>query len=120
MRDGSGMTMGTGRCGRPPGGHHGDGCGLARRQRRGDHLGEPPGRDKSGGGPITAFEATEDFATRIACEVKDFDPLLYMDKRDARRYDRVSQFALAASSQAMASAGLEGVPEGMEPRAASA
>ncbi len=69
----------------------------------------------SGGGPITAFEATEDFATRIACEVKDFDPLEYVDKRDARRFDRVSLFALAAASQAMASAGLEGVPEGMDP-----
>lgn len=68
----------------------------------------------SGADTIRAFEATEDFATRIACEVKDFDPLLYMDKRDARRYDRVSQFALAASAQAMQSAGLTGVPEGME------
>jgi len=68
----------------------------------------------SGADTIRAFDATEDFATRIACEVKDFDPLLYMDKRDARRYDRVSQFALAASAQAMKSAGLEGVPEGME------
>jgi len=71
---------------------------------------------KSGGGPITAFEASGDFATRIACEVKDFDPLLFMDKRDARRYDRVSQFALAASFQAMRSAGLEGVPEGVPAR----
>jgi 3-oxoacyl-[acyl-carrier-protein] synthase II len=68
----------------------------------------------SGADTIRAFEATEDFATRIACEVKGFDPLLYLDKRDARRYDRVSQFALAASSQAMKSAGLSGVPEGME------
>ena len=69
----------------------------------------------SGADTIRSFEATEDFATRIACEVKDFDPLLYMDKRDARRYDRVSQFALAASAQAMKDAGLEGVPDGMEP-----
>ncbi|GMV04348.1 MAG: 3-oxoacyl-[acyl-carrier-protein] synthase 2 [Gemmatimonadota bacterium] len=68
----------------------------------------------SGADTIGAFDATEDFATRIACEVKDFDPLLYMEKRDARRYDRVSQFALAASAQAMKSAGLDGVPEGME------
>lgn len=68
----------------------------------------------SGADTIGAFDATEDFATRIACEVKDFDPLLYMDRRDARRYDRVSQFALAASAQAMRSAGLDGVPEGME------
>ncbi len=70
----------------------------------------------SGADTIRAFEATEDYATRMACEVKDFDPLLYMDKRDARRFDRVSQFALAVSAQAMKSAGLEGVPEGMPPR----
>ena len=68
----------------------------------------------SGADTIRAFEATEDFATRIACEVKDFDPLLYLDRRDVRRFDRVSQFALAASSQAMRSAGLSGVPDGME------
>jgi len=69
----------------------------------------------SGADTIRAFEATEDYATRVACEVKDFDPLLYLDKRDARRFDRVSQFALAVSSQAMKSAGLDGVPEGMPP-----
>jgi len=69
----------------------------------------------SGADTIRAFEATEDYATRIACEVKGFDPLLYIEKKDARRYDRVSQFALAASSQAMKSAGLSGVPDGMEP-----
>jgi 3-oxoacyl-[acyl-carrier-protein] synthase II len=68
----------------------------------------------SGADTIRAFEATEDFATRIACEVKGFDPTLYMDRKDARRFDRVSQFALAASSQAMKAAGLTGVPEGME------
>lgn len=69
----------------------------------------------SGGGPITAFEATERFATRIACEVKGFDPLEYVDKRDARHFDRVSQFAVAATSQAMAAAGLDGVPHGTDP-----
>jgi 3-oxoacyl-[acyl-carrier-protein] synthase II len=69
----------------------------------------------SGADTIRAFEATEDFATRIACEVKDFDPLLYMEKREARRYDRVSQLALAAAAQAMQSAGFNGVPGGMEP-----
>jgi len=68
----------------------------------------------SGADTIRAFEATEDFATRIACEVKDFDPLLYMEKRDARRFDRVSQLALAAAAQAMGSAGFDGVPGGME------
>jgi 3-oxoacyl-[acyl-carrier-protein] synthase II len=61
---------------------------------------------KSGGALVTAFEATEDFPCRIGCEVKGFDPLEYMDKRDARRFDRVSQFGLAASAQALAWAGL--------------
>ncbi|MFQ5536569.1 MAG: beta-ketoacyl-ACP synthase II [Gemmatimonadota bacterium] len=71
---------------------------------------------KSGAGAITAFEAGEEFATRIACEVKDFDPALYMDRKDARRYDRVSQFAFGAAVQAMDSAGLEGVPDGVAPQ----
>ena len=62
---------------------------------------------KSGGAIVTAFEATEDFPCRIGCEVKGFEPLNYMDKRDAKRFDRVSQFAIAASAQAMASAGFE-------------
>lgn len=69
----------------------------------------------SGADTIGAFDATEDFATRIACEVKDFDPLKYMDRKDARRFDRVSLFALAASAQAMEAAGIEGVPDGMDP-----
>ncbi|HSH75979.1 MAG TPA: beta-ketoacyl-ACP synthase II [Longimicrobiales bacterium] len=61
---------------------------------------------KSGGATVTAFEPTEDFPCRIGCEVKGFDPLDYMDKRDARRFDRVSQFALGAAAQAMTQAGL--------------
>ena len=69
----------------------------------------------SGAATIRAFDATEEYASRIACEVKDFDPVEYVEKRDARRFDRVSLFALAASAQAMASAGLDGVPDGMAP-----
>ena len=69
----------------------------------------------SGGGPVTRFEATDDFPCRIACEVKGFDPLDYLDKREVKRHDRVSQFAVAASAQALASAGLDGVPTGSEP-----
>jgi 3-oxoacyl-[acyl-carrier-protein] synthase II len=60
----------------------------------------------SAGALVSAFEATEDFPCRIACEVKGFDPLEYMDKRDAKRFDRVSQFGIAASAQALAQAGL--------------
>jgi 3-oxoacyl-[acyl-carrier-protein] synthase II len=70
---------------------------------------------KSGGGPVTAWEATDDFPCRIGCEVKGFDPLEYMDKRDAKRFDRVAQFALGASAQAIAAAGLDPLPEGLAP-----
>ena len=60
----------------------------------------------SGGGPITRFEATEDFATRIACEVKGFDPEQYLEKKEVRRNDRFVQFAIAVADEAMAEAGL--------------
>ena len=70
----------------------------------------------SGGGPITSWDATDDFACRIGCEVKGFDPLDYLDKREVRRHDRVSQFAVAASAQALKQAGLEGAPEGIQPQ----
>ncbi|MGB1780072.1 MAG: beta-ketoacyl-ACP synthase II [Longimicrobiales bacterium] len=69
----------------------------------------------SGGGPVTHFDATEGFACRIGCEVKGFDPLDYLDKREVKRHDRVSQFAVAAAAQALAQAGLEGVPDGGDP-----
>ncbi len=71
---------------------------------------------RSGGGPVTLFEATEEFACRIACEVKDFDPLDYIERKEVKRYDRVSQFAVAAAAQALEAAGLEGVPEGEDPK----
>jgi len=61
---------------------------------------------RSGGGPITHFDAS-DFAVRFACEVKDFDPSLYIDRKEVKRTDRFAQFALAASVQAMREAGLE-------------
>lgn len=70
---------------------------------------------RSGGGPVTHFDATEEFPSRIACEVKEFEPLDYLDRREVRRHDRVSQFSVAASCQALASAGLDGPPEGVDP-----
>lgn len=70
---------------------------------------------KSGGGTVASWEVTEDFPCRIGCEVKGFDPLQYMDKRDAKRFDRVAQLAIGASAQALASAGLEILPEGLAP-----
>ncbi len=69
----------------------------------------------SGGGPITLFDPTEDFATRIACEVKEFDPSLYLDAKEERRYDRFAQFAVAVSQQAMNCAGLNARPDSVPP-----
>lgn len=60
----------------------------------------------SGVGPITRFDATE-FSTSIAAEVKDFDPTQYMDRKEARRMDRFSQFAVAAANMALKDAELD-------------
>ncbi|MEX6688944.1 beta-ketoacyl-ACP synthase II [Danxiaibacter flavus] len=59
----------------------------------------------SGADFITQFDASK-FKTRFACEVKNFDPTSYLDKKEARKIDRFSQFALVVSDQAMADAGL--------------
>ena len=61
---------------------------------------------KSGVGPITHFDASK-HTTRIAAEVKGFDPHEFMDRKDAKRMDRFSQFAVATSKQALADAQLE-------------
>ena len=61
---------------------------------------------RSGAGHITRFDAS-DFSSRIACEVKGFDPLDYADRRDARKMDTFIQYALAASLFAADDAGLE-------------
>ena len=68
---------------------------------------------ESGAGPITLFETTEALACRIACEVKDFDPLTFLEKKEARHYDRFAQFSIVAADEAMRSAGLEGAPDGV-------
>jgi 3-oxoacyl-[acyl-carrier-protein] synthase II len=59
----------------------------------------------SGAAPITQFDATK-FRTKFACEVKNFEPTDYLDKKEARKIDRFTQFALVVSDQAMADAGL--------------
>ncbi|HUG40981.1 MAG TPA: beta-ketoacyl-ACP synthase II [Longimicrobiales bacterium] len=60
----------------------------------------------SGAAPITQFDASEGYATRFACEVKGFDPVQYMDRKEARRADRFAQLAMAVSQQAVEDAGL--------------
>ncbi len=61
---------------------------------------------KSGIGPITRFDAT-DFETKIAGEVKDFEPLNYIEKKEARRIDLFSQYAIAASLEAIEKSNLK-------------
>jgi len=61
---------------------------------------------RSGIGPITRFDTT-DFPTRIAGEVRNFDPLSFVDKKEARRLDPYLQYAVAASVLAVRDAALE-------------
>ncbi|PYN62563.1 MAG: beta-ketoacyl-[acyl-carrier-protein] synthase II [Candidatus Rokuibacteriota bacterium] len=69
---------------------------------------------RSGVGPITKFDATTknaqgefEYATRIAAEVKNFDPLQYVDKKEARRLDPFLQYAMACGVMAVDDAGLD-------------
>ncbi|MFD0885059.1 beta-ketoacyl synthase N-terminal-like domain-containing protein, partial [Streptosporangium algeriense] len=61
---------------------------------------------RSGVGPVTAFDASG-LPTRIAAEVKGFDPAAYLDAKRVRRSARFSQFAVAAAREAVADAKLE-------------
>ncbi|OAM94210.1 3-oxoacyl-[acyl-carrier-protein] synthase II [Pelosinus fermentans] len=60
---------------------------------------------KSGIGKITHFDASE-YTTQIAGEVKDFDPAKYIDKKEAKRMDPFTQFAVAASKMAFEDSGI--------------
>jgi 3-oxoacyl-[acyl-carrier-protein] synthase II len=61
---------------------------------------------KSGAGPITKFDASR-FKTRFACEVKDFNPEDWIEKRELKKYDLFTQYAIAASDQAIKDARLD-------------
>ena len=61
---------------------------------------------KSGAGPITQFDASK-FKTQFACEVKGFDPLKVMDRKEARKCDRYSLFAIDAAKQAIEDAAMD-------------
>ena len=61
---------------------------------------------KSGAGPITLFDASL-FKTKFACEVKNFDPSEFLDRKEAKKFDRYSQLALKAAKEAIENSGLD-------------
>ncbi len=70
---------------------------------------------RSGAGPITRFEATDDFDVRFAAEVRGFDPEQVMEKKEARRTDRFAHFAIGAAAEALRHAGLDPLPDAVDP-----
>ncbi|MDE5623450.1 MAG: beta-ketoacyl-[acyl-carrier-protein] synthase II, partial [Alistipes sp.] len=60
----------------------------------------------SGAAPITHFDA-EKFKTRFACEVKNYDPNQYFDRKEVRKYDLFTQYALIAATQAVEDAAFD-------------
>src|SRR5919199_544020 len=60
---------------------------------------------ESGAGPITHFDAT-DYPVHFACELKDFDPTEWIERKQARRMDRFAQMIVAAARQAEADSGI--------------
>jgi 3-oxoacyl-[acyl-carrier-protein] synthase II len=65
---------------------------------------------ESGAGEITAFDASE-YPVNFACELKDFDPGQWIERKQARRMDRFAQMIVAAARQAEADSGLDVEPE---------
>lgn len=60
----------------------------------------------SGAAPITHFDA-EKFKTKFACEVKNYDPSAHFDRKEVRKYDLFTQYALIAATQAVEDSGLD-------------
>jgi 3-oxoacyl-[acyl-carrier-protein] synthase II len=67
----------------------------------------------SGAGPITHFD-TSKFKTKFACEVKDFDPNKYFDRKEARKYDPFAQFAMVCAKEAIADSGIDPEKENLD------
>lgn len=61
---------------------------------------------RSGASLITRFDVSK-FKTQFACEVKNFDPLLYFDRKELRKYDRFTQFALVAAKEGITDANID-------------
>tara|TARA_B100000795_G_scaffold269233_1_gene258025 strand:- start:1644 stop:2885 length:1242 start_codon:yes stop_codon:yes gene_type:complete len=60
---------------------------------------------KSGAGPITRFDSSK-FKTQFACEVKDYNPADFFNRKEARKYDLFTQFALVAADEAIENSGV--------------
>ncbi|MDZ7634056.1 MAG: beta-ketoacyl-ACP synthase II [Bacteroidales bacterium] len=60
----------------------------------------------SGAGPITHFDTTK-YKTKFACELKNYDPANYFDRKESRKMDRYAQYALIAADEAVKDAGLD-------------
>ncbi|WP_306420289.1 beta-ketoacyl synthase N-terminal-like domain-containing protein, partial [Nitrosococcus oceani] len=60
---------------------------------------------KSGSAPVTYYD-TEKFKVKFACELKNYDPENYFDRKEARKLDRFAQYALIASDEAIADSGI--------------
>ncbi|HKX55068.1 MAG TPA: beta-ketoacyl synthase N-terminal-like domain-containing protein, partial [Xanthomonadales bacterium] len=69
---------------------------------------------KSGIGPVTEFDVSP-LNTRIAGEIRDFDPAQFMDEKEARRTDKFLQYGVAAGVQAITDAGLQADDSGINP-----
>jgi 3-oxoacyl-[acyl-carrier-protein] synthase II len=67
----------------------------------------------SGAGPITRFDASL-FKTHFACEVKDFNPNDLLDRKEARRMDRFTQFGVVVANEAIADSGLDFEKENLD------
>jgi 3-oxoacyl-[acyl-carrier-protein] synthase II len=64
---------------------------------------------RSGAGAITLFDASQ-HAARVACEVKGFDPLAWVERKDVKKMDRFIQFAIAAAEFALSDAAFKVTP----------
>ena len=60
----------------------------------------------SGAGPITRFDASK-FRTQFACEVKNYEPTGYFDKKEVRKMDLYTQFGIIAAREALKDSGLD-------------
>ena len=67
----------------------------------------------SGAAPITHFDP-EKFKTKFACEVKGFDAMQHFDRKEVRKYDRYTQFAIVAARQAIADAAIDKEKENLD------